>query len=102
MLYSIDLKSAINIDVAPVAKLRNQLLRRPASTLGIVLSRTDFTDPARYLSYFSLPQAILLWSGAEIKYALEQEVICELLIFKYRICIEDGLPDYDVRERGIL
>jgi hypothetical protein len=90
-----------NVDIAPIAKLRNQLLRRPASTIGLLFSRTGFTDPARHLSYFSLPQTILLWNGEEIKYALKKETICELLTLKYRVCVEDGLPDYDVREREI-
>ena len=89
------------MDITPIAKLRNQLLRRPAGTLGLVFSRTGFTNPARHLSYFSLPQAILLWSGEEIKYALERQSICELLVLKYRVCVEDGLTDYDVREREI-
>jgi Restriction endonuclease len=89
------------VDIAPIAKLRNQLLRRPASTIGLVFSRTGFTDPATHLSYFSLPQTILLWDGEELKYALEREVICELLTLKYRVCVEDGLPDYDIRERDI-
>jgi hypothetical protein len=101
LVESKDFANKINVDIAPIAKLRNQLLRRPASTLGLVFSRTGFTDPARHLSYFSLPQTILLWSGEEIKYALEKEVICELLTLKYHVCIEDGLPDYDVRERDI-
>jgi hypothetical protein len=101
LIESKDLADKTNVDIAPIAKLRNQLLRRPASTLGLVFSRTGFTDPARHLSYFSLPQTILLWSGEEIEYALEQEAICELLVLKYRVCIEDGLPDYDVRERDI-
>lgn len=101
LLESKDFADKVNVDIAPIAKLRNQLLRRPASTIGLVFSRTGFTDPARHLSYFSLPQTILLWSGEEIQYALEQESICELLLLKYRVCIEDGLPDYDVRERDI-
>jgi Restriction endonuclease len=101
LIESKDFADRVNVDVTPIAKLRNQLLRRPASTIGLVFSRTGFTDPARHLSYFSLPQTILLWSGEELKYALEQEVICELLILKYRVCIEDGLSDYDVRERDI-
>jgi hypothetical protein len=98
LVESKDLADKVNVDIAPIAKLRNQLLRRPASTIGLVFSRTGFTDPARHLSYFSLPQTILLWSGDEVKYALEQESICSLLVLKYRGCIEDGLPDYDVRE----
>jgi hypothetical protein len=102
LVESKDLADKVNVDIAPIAKLRNQLLRRPASTVGLVFSRTGFTDPARHLSYFSLPQTILLWSGDEIKYALEQESICNLLVLKYRKCVEDGLPDYDVREEEIL
>lgn len=101
LVESKDFADKVNVDIAPIAKLRNQLLRRPASTLGLVFSRTGFTDPARHLSYFSLPQTILLWSGEELKYALERESICELLLLKYRVCVEDGLPDYDVRERDI-
>lgn len=102
LVESKDFADKVNVDIAPIAKLRNQLLRRPASTLGLVFSRTGFTDPARHLSYFSLPQTILLWSGEELKYALEREAICELLLLKYRVCVEDGLPDYDIRERNIL
>jgi hypothetical protein len=101
LVESKDFADKVNVDIAPIAKLRNQLLRRPASTIGLVFSRTGFTDPARHLSYFSLPQTILLWNGEEIKYALEKEVICELLTLKYQVCVEDGLPDYDVRERDI-
>lgn len=89
------------VDIAPIAKLRNQLLRRPAATVGVVFSRTGFTDPARNLSRFLSPQAILLWDGDEIKYALDNEKICELLVLKYRVCIEDGLPDYNIIERNI-
>ena len=89
------------VDIAPVAKLRNQLLRRPTTTIGAVFSRTGFTDPARTLSRFLSPQAILLWDGNEIEYALDNEKICELLILKYRVCIEDGLPDYNVTTRNI-
>lgn len=101
LVESKDFADNVNVDIAPIAKLRNQLLRRPASTIGLVFSRTGFTDPARHLSYFSLPQTILLWNGEEIKYALEKEAICELLTLKYRVCVEDGLPDYDIREREI-
>jgi hypothetical protein len=90
-----------DVAIGPIAKLRNQLLRRPAGTVGLVFSRTGFTDPARFLAHFALPQAILLWNGAEIEYALERRQICELLAWKYRVAVEDGLPDYDVRERDI-
>jgi hypothetical protein len=54
LIESKDFATQVNVDIAPIAKLRNQLLRRPASTIGLVFSRTGFTDPARHLSYFSL------------------------------------------------
>ncbi|RFP56495.1 MAG: hypothetical protein BJG00_013845 [Limnothrix sp. CACIAM 69d] len=101
LVESKDLAGRVNVDIAPIAKLRNQLLRRPASTLGLVFSRTGFTEPSRHLYHFSSPQTILLWSGEEIKYALERESICELLVLKYRVCVENGLSNYDVRERDI-
>ena len=101
LVESKDFQDKVDVDFAPIAKLRNQLLRRPASTIGAVFSRTGFTKPARNLSCFCLPQTILLWSGEEIKYALEQEVICELLILKFQFCIEFALTDYSVTERGI-
>jgi hypothetical protein len=89
------------VDISPIAKLRNQLLRRPSGIVGLVFSRTGFTDPSRLLSQFSLPNTILLWSGQEVRYALDREIICELLILKYRVCIEHGLPDYLITERDI-
>jgi hypothetical protein len=88
------------IAIAPIAKLRNQLLRRPAGTIGLMFSRTGFTDPARFLAHFALPQEILLWDGEIIEYALQQEKICEFLRSKHRVCVETGLVDYDVREEG--
>jgi Restriction endonuclease len=87
-----------NIDIVPIAKLRNQLLRRPSSTIGLIFSSTGFTSPAISLSCFLSPQTILLWDAKEIKYALEHEKICEFLILKYHRCVEDGLPDYDITE----
>src|SRR5437868_7082966 len=32
------------VAIAPIAKLRNQLLRRPAGTLGLMFSRRGFTE----------------------------------------------------------
>ncbi|MGI8430253.1 MAG: hypothetical protein ACR2OB_13365 [Solirubrobacteraceae bacterium] len=90
-----------NVAIGPIAKLRNQLLRRPAGAVGLVFSRMGFTDPARFLAHFALPQAILLWSGGEMQYALARERMGEFLMMKYRICVEDGLPFYDVRESDI-
>ncbi|WP_204101852.1 MULTISPECIES: restriction endonuclease [Spirulina sp. CCY15215] len=88
---------AKDVDIEPIAKLRNQLSRRPASTVGLVFSRKGFTNPARTLVAFSAQSTILLWNGEEIQYSLEQEKIREFLMSKYRACVEEGIPDFDFR-----
>jgi hypothetical protein len=90
-----DSKDPVNIE--PIAKLRNQLLRRPTSILGAVVSRNGFTEPAQTLAQFLAPQTILLFEGGEIEYLLQQERMVEPLLRKYRYCVEHGLPNYDNR-----
>jgi hypothetical protein len=85
-----------NIAIDPVAKLRNQLLRRPASVIGIVFSTTGFTEATEVLAQFTVPQTILLWDGSEIEYALKSQFMRRGLIKKYRYCIERGLPNYNI------
>lgn len=92
---------AVDIAIGPIAKLRNQLLRRPAGTIGLLFSSSGFTPPAVMLAQFIQPQTILLWRGDELAYALEQQRICDLLERKYRACVERAIPDHDVRSRGV-
>jgi len=98
-----DSSRAINVE--PIAKLRNQLLCRPAGTVGLLFSRSGFTDPARILAHFVGPQTILLWEGGEVKFALERAMMVRGLMVKYRTAVEEGLPDYNItrnanREEG--
>ncbi len=69
LIESKDWKEYVGIE--PIAKLRNQLLRRPGTVIGSIFSRGGFTNPARTLAQFLAPQTILLWNGDEILYALE-------------------------------
>jgi hypothetical protein len=85
-----------NINFEPVAKMRNQLMRRPSSTIGSIFSSGGFTGPALTLANFTFPQTILLWNGEEIEYCLKKRTFCQALITKYRKCIEFGLHDYDI------
>ena len=85
-----------NIAIGPLAKLRNQLLRRPAATIGFIFSSHGFTSPAVQLAHFALPQAILLWTGAEVERALDQRRVCEYAELKFRACVDRGLPDLDI------
>jgi hypothetical protein len=84
------------IAIAPISKLRNQLLRRPWGTIGLLFSSRRFTDPAVQLAHFVLPQAILLWSGDEVRYCLEQKTIGTFFELKYRACVDFGIPDFDI------
>lgn len=92
-----DLTDRVNIE--PIAKMRNQLLRRPAATVGMVFSYSGFTYAATILARYVAPQTILLWTGDEIGYALDQQCFSQSLRLKYRVCIEQGTPNYDIRPR---
>jgi hypothetical protein len=90
-----------NISVEPVAKLRNQLLRRPTGAIGLVFSTTDFTPAALILAQYSANQAILLWDGQDVEYALQHRQMRVGLFSKYRYCLERGLPNYSLEIGGI-
>jgi hypothetical protein len=85
-----------NIPVGPIAKLRNQMLRRPAGTIGLLFSSRAFTPSAVMLAHFTLPQTILLWSGNEVEFALNNRRIGTLLELKYRVCVDEGVPEFNV------
>ena len=85
-------------NIEPIAKLRNQLMRRPASTIGVIFSRTGFTASAATLAQFLAPQTILLWEGSDIEYALEKHMFRRGLSEKYRFCVEKGFPIYDLKK----
>lgn len=86
------------INIEPVAKMRNQLLRRPSSAIGVIFSRSGFTDPAIKLTQYMAPQAILLWGGQEIEYAIEKQHMRKGLKAKFANCVAYGNANYDIRE----
>ncbi|MCI0455526.1 MAG: hypothetical protein L0Z62_00935 [Gemmataceae bacterium] len=91
----------MNVAIGPIAKLRNQLLRRPSGTVGVLFSARDFTPSAILLAHFALPQCILLWRVEELALALKQKRMAEFLRLKYRICVENGVPDFVLHEGAI-
>jgi hypothetical protein len=93
--------TAEKVNVEPIAKLRNQLLRRHASSVGLLFSTGGFTESALTLAQYLAPQSVLLWKGAEIAFHLEREDFCSALLLKYRHSIETGVPDHDLREAGV-
>jgi len=61
-----------------------------------VFSSHGFSEAALQLAQFALPQAILLWSGTQVEFALNNERICDLCERKYRACVDYGMVDFDI------
>jgi hypothetical protein len=92
-----------NLNVEPLAKLRNQLQRRPAGVVGCVFSSTGFTAPAKTLAQYMSPQAVLLWQGPEIKDLLDKgSGFRAALVQKHYWLVREGIPDYDTRTDTII
>jgi hypothetical protein len=85
------------VNIEPVAKLRNQLMRRPAGVIGSVFSYGGFTNPAIVLAQFVAPQAVVLWPGEEIEAVLGRQDFCGALRRKYVYLQQMGLPNFDTR-----
>lgn len=88
-----DQAKPMNVD--SIAKLRNQLLRRPSSAIGLFFSRSGFTDSALTLARFMSPQLILLWVEEEIDYCVRNGTFLRFLDLKHRHAIEEGMPDFN-------
>lgn len=82
--------------IEPIAKLRNQLMRRPGSVIGVVFSRSGFSVPAKILAHFTAPQTILLWEGSEFEIGLRGGKLCEGMRLKYRYAVERAIPNYNL------
>src|SRR5205085_2729308 len=76
---------AENITIEPLAKLRSQLSRRPPGTLGMVFTRSGYTEPAKILARYMTPLSILLWEFPEIELAFAAQIMCVGLTAKYRV-----------------
>jgi hypothetical protein len=90
------------LPIAPVAKMRNQLMRRPPATVGLIFSMSGYTNPALILAQYLGGQAILLWHPEEIELAVKKARIVPLLKAKYRACVETGSHDVNTTVMGIL
>jgi hypothetical protein len=90
------------VNITPITKLRYQLLRRPPGVLGLVFSRSGFTEPALILAQFMSPLNILLYEGEEVEHLLTQKSMVGPLLEKYRRCVEQALPNYDTRIGAII
>lgn len=93
-----DTAGPLNVDA--VAKLRNQLLGRPAGAVGLLFSRGGFTPATALLGRFVAPQVILLWDGNDIAYHLEHEDFATGLVQRHRHSIEHGMMKYEIAREG--
>lgn len=88
------------VPIMPIAKMRNQLLRRHSGAIGLVFSYAGFTEAATLLAKYIAPQAILLWTGAEVRQVVSESKILDYLEYKYRACVETGLPEASILQRS--
>jgi Restriction endonuclease len=80
------------IAVAPIAKLRNQLARRPAQLIGCLFSTSGFTEPAKLMGHFLAPQTILLWDGDDIDFCLRNRYFSQGVFEKHTYAMKEGKP----------
>lgn len=88
------------VDMLVIAKLRNQLMRRPPATMGCVFTSGEFTEPAALLCDFATPHRITLWSGDDITAALEARDFATPLRRKYENLCMYGFTDQSPHWRG--
>lgn len=86
------------VDFSPIAKMRNQMLRRPASVIGSVFSTSGFTEPAIILADYTGPQTILLWEPNEVEFSLNNRDICKGLDAKFRAFVETGFASVNLND----
>ena len=84
------------INFEPIAKLRSQLMRRPATGIASIFSIAGFTAPALTLLNFIHPQTILAWEKDEIDYCLKKQNFSKSLIKKYHKAIELGTYNFPI------
>ena len=92
--FLIECKDKEKVDVEAIAKLRNQLLRRPPTTMGCVFVSGEFTAPALILTDLICPLQITLWPGFDIEAAIDSKDFESVLRKKFENLCMYGLTDH--------
>lgn len=92
--FLFECKDKPKVAIEVIAKLINQLLRRPGTTLGCVFTSGGFTSTALLLADFSVPHRILPWSGRDIEERLKSRNFKKPLSEKYHNLCKFGLTDH--------
>jgi Restriction endonuclease len=90
-----------NVSIDPIAKLKNQLSRRPGAAIGSMFSSTSFTEATVYLSQYNMNQTVLLWNSDDIAYGLTHQFMGRGLFSKYWYCVQTGKTDYNLLLEGV-
>jgi Restriction endonuclease len=99
--FLVECKDRDTVDIEAVAKLRNQLSRRPPTTMGCLFITGDYTDPALILADFAVPHQITLWNGDDIEAALQARDFQAMLVKKYNDLCMFGLTDQSPNFRAL-
>jgi hypothetical protein len=103
--FLIECKDRRGVDITAVAKMRNQLARRPPITMGCIFTSGSFTAPAVVLADFAAPHRITLWDQRDIADAIKARDFAEALERKYHeLCmfgLTDHSPHYRENERHV-
>lgn len=89
-------KKKRDLNIEPIAKLRNQLLRRPFISIGCVFSAGGFTEPVSSLIDYLGNDTILLWQGEEVDFCIKENKIKEYFKVKFQNRVEYGIHDYNI------
>lgn len=98
LTFLVECKAESSVDLAPLAKLRNQLLRRPAGVVGLLVVLDDVTPAAAMLARFMMPQAVLIVAGEEFPWGLRNARLLEMLLWKHDQAVLRGVPDARFQE----
>lgn len=99
--FLIECKDRRGVDIAAVAKMRNQLDRRPPATMGCIFTSGRFTSPATVLADFTAPHRITLWDKHDISDAIRARDFAAKLERKYHELCMFGMTDHSPHYLGL-
>jgi hypothetical protein len=94
LAFLIECKDKETADIQVIAKVRNQLERRPPTTLASIFIAGEFTTPALILTDLTSPHRITLWTLDDIESAVKARDFRSPLLDKYRHLCRFGLVDH--------
>jgi hypothetical protein len=81
------------VTIEPIVKLRSQLERRPPGTMGVIFSKSGFTDEAVILLSHLSPCNVLLFDGDDLELLQRRPAsMVQALRVKYRAAVMEAKP----------